>query len=215
MDEALCGDQTGGDYFITAGATENTARIVRKCREFRPCKRTICWDCQERRRAYFVEAGTLLAEKKGLNLHVTVTWSLSSGDTPWEGLVDLSAVLSKRLTGRIGPFIRTLAIGKRDAPHVHYLINADFKKRFYFLAKSNCPKGSRIFIDSELTYDVSGLLDYFFNRNFTPTVNDPRRVKGIRLLSGSREKMTYSYPRTKHWKQLKEWKKIKVDGCEK
>lgn len=191
------------DHFVGAGATEKTERIVRLCREFRPCKRTICEDCQERRRHYFTEAAGYFATERGLDLHCTISWPLDEGMDPWHQLVYLSSMLSTHLTGRIGSFIRTLAIGgKRDTPHVHFLINGDFKERFYQLAKTKSPDGSRIFIDSESVRNVRGLLDYFFVKNFTPSVNDPRRIKGIRLLSGSRGEFTYSYPKTRHWKQL-------------
>lgn len=193
-------------HLYGAGATENSARKTVRCREFRPCKRTECTPCQERRRGYFVEAGRLLAEEKGLNLHATISWPLTDNECSWERLLNLSSMLSRKLTGRIGPFIRTLAIGKSDTPHVHYLINEDFKDRFYEIVKKNSPAGCRVFIDSELVKDVSGLLDYFFKMNFSPTVNDPRKVKGMRLISGSRGRITYSYPKTPHWKMLKELK---------
>lgn len=192
------------DHFIGAGATENSERIVRRCREFMPCKRTSCDECQERRRHYFTEAATAFAIERGMNLHCTISWPRGEGEDPWHQLVYLSSMLSKCLTGRVGPFIRTLALGRQeDTPHVHYLINADFKDRFYSLAKGNSPEGSKVFIDTELVKNIGNLLDYFFVKNFTPSVNDPRRIKGIRLLSGSRGKFTYSYPKTRHWKQLK------------
>ncbi len=190
------------NHFIGAGATEKSERIVRRCREFWPCKRTHCDSCQERRRHYFTEAAAWFAMARGMNLHCSISWPLDEGADPWHQIVYLSSMLSTHLTGRIGPFIRTLALGKQDTPHVHYLINADFKDRFYQLAKENSPEGSRIFIDDELVKNVGGLLDYFFVKNFSPSVNDPRRIKGTRLLSGSRGEFTYSYPKTRHWKLL-------------
>lgn len=190
------------NHFIGAGATEKSERIVQRCRKCWPCKRTHCSGCQERRRHYFTEAASWFAKERGMNLHCTISWPLDDGTDPWHQLVYLSSMLSDHLTGRIGPFIRTLALGKQDTPHVHYLINADFKERFYSLAKANSPLGSRVFIDHKLATDIESLLDYFFVKNFTPSVNDPRRIKGIRLLSGSRGEFTYSYPKARHWKQL-------------
>lgn len=111
-------------------------------------------------------------------------------------------MMSERLTGRVGPFIRTLAIGlRKEAPHVHYLIRPDRAEMLEKLVKKYAPEGTRKFIDVEAAYDVSGLLDYFFQKNFLPSVTDPNRIKGVRLISGCRG-ITYGYPKKAHWVEL-------------
>lgn len=195
------------NYLDNAGATSITARAGQskawKCGgQRRPCKRMECDGCAERRRLYFVESATILASRKMLDLHCTVTLPCSEYDDPWLKLSTLSTILSKRLTGKIGPFIRTLAIGEeKRAPHVHYLIRSDRSERLYAIMKTYAPKDTRIYVDTEVAFNIEALLDYFFKKNFLISINTPDRIKGIRLLSGSRG-ITYGYPKARHWKAL-------------
>lgn len=188
------------DHFLSERSTENTRRkTVWRCTEYNPCRRTDCAGCMERRRRYFVFMGVRHALNLDLNKHATITWPLHPGESAWERLLSLSEMIPKRLTGRIGPFMRVLAIGRHEAPHVHYLIRSDFEQTFETLAKNHSPSGSRIFIDIEAIHDLEGLLNYLFTKNFGPTVNDPRKIKGMRIISGSRGGLTYSYPKKEHW----------------
>lgn len=190
-----------------AGATLNrkSPRVTGfKCGGWRrPCRRMECNLCAEIRRQYFVEAGTFMVKKLGLLLHCTITLHHSEFDDPWLRLPTLSILLTDHLNKKIAPFIRTLALGRsRRTPHVHYLIRPSNAETLEALIREHFPDGSRAFIDSQPAYDVPGLLDYHFRQNFLPTATDPNRIKGLRLISGSRGVMTFGFPKAPHWKRL-------------
>lgn len=198
-------EQQVDDHFQSERSTSNTARTVWRCAEHNPCRRTDCDSCMERRRQYYVCMGARHARSLGLDKHVTLSWLLGPGEIAWERLVTMSSMIPKRLTGRIGPFMRVLAIGDADTPHVHYLIRSEFEHRFILLAREHSPNQARTRIGCpKEIYDMEGILDYFFVKNFAPTAIDPRKVKGTRLLSGTRGDLTYGYPRSQHWNRYED-----------
>ncbi len=191
------------DYFKEARATAiklQNQHKQRRCGKWRPCKRMECVGCVERRLDYFLRATTFLINKHGIDCHCTISLPLSENDDVWLRLQSLSAILTEKLTGRIGPFVRILALGKeKGTPHVHYLIQEKYFKAFESVAKKSSPKKTRI--SQKEIYGIHGLLEYLFISNFLPTDTHPDKIKGIRLISGSRG-ITYGYPRKKHWKHL-------------
>lgn len=197
----LLKQQTEDHLYSEQSTTNMRHKSAWRCAEFHPCKRTECSSCMERRRQYFVFMAKQYSIEVGLNRHATVTWPLSKSDDAWNRLQSLSKMLPQRVTGRIGPFIRVLAIGlKSDAPHTHYMIRSDSEDVFKKIIKKYSPHGSRVSLKTEFIYDVENLLNYLYEINFMPTASDPRRIKGMRLISGSRGKFTYSYPNSVQWK---------------
>ncbi|MGE0525672.1 MAG: hypothetical protein AB7G93_11300 [Bdellovibrionales bacterium] len=144
-----------------------------------------------------------MVKRLDLRLHCTITLHHSDFDDPWLRLPTLSSLLTDCLNKKIGPFIRTLALGRsKRTPHVHYLIRPSSAETLEALIREHFPDGSRAFIDSQPAYDVPSLLDYHFRQNFLPTATDPNRIKGLRLISGSRGEMTFGFPQSVHWKRL-------------
>ncbi|PIU01288.1 MAG: hypothetical protein COT74_01945 [Bdellovibrionales bacterium CG10_big_fil_rev_8_21_14_0_10_45_34] len=198
------------DHSDRAGATVITARSGQKVRiwkcggAYRPCKRLECEGCEDRRKSYFVEAATLLALSRGMIFHCTISLIGDPSDA-WYRLLTLSSGLSKYLTGKIGPFIRCLSVDPESStPHVHYLIPGDKLQIFQRLCKKYLPPEQRVFVARSVAYDVEGLLEYFWS-NFMDAMTDPQRIKGLRLLSGTRG-ITYGYPRKRHYLALQEMK---------
>ncbi len=176
---------------------------MRKCHYWRPCKRKSCEQCMKRHRQYFVEMGEFYTIQRGLNLHATISWlKRNCNDDPHIMCVALAHNMSKALSGKIGPFIRVTGIGrKKGTPHLHYLVRYEVGELLKSRAEQHSPPGSIVWKDKKVVYDHRGILGYLFDQNFTLAALDPERIKGMRLISGSRG-MTYGYPRKKHWEAL-------------
>jgi len=110
-------------------------------------------------------------------------------------LISKTSILSKKMSGiKARPFIRVVAIGKKNCPHMHIICGANTMTKI----EKICSKiwANQYEIVSNDIYNIDGLLGYFFDQNFYPTYFHPDRIKGIRLITGSRP-MRCGFPSNK------------------
>lgn len=200
--------------YLNDGSTLNSRKSRIRCVFNFPCKSMNCKNCIKRRRAFFSGSGALFAAKNNLDTHLIVSWHWrnkirfrdhTTGEdyfteiNQWPILMTRSALLSKRMSGvKAKPYIRVLAIGNEGCPHIHFLTTAMVAKKVIKICRIF---GDQVKIKSDRVYDAKGLLGYFFDQNFLPTINHPNKIKGIRLITASRP-MPCGFPTTKRLKSL-------------
>lgn len=184
-------------------STLNSRKKIR-CVVTRPCKRMDCFNCRQKRREFFVNAGLAFAKEKKLDLHLVISWRETTYQDSWLRLAERSRILSKSLSSlKIGAYIRVLCvdeIGYERFPHMHYLINHQSVEKFekVYVKKLKRPRSSMFVTDA---YEIEGLLGYFFDQNFLPAHRDLERIKGTRIISASRP-MRCCFPTYQLEKQL-------------
>lgn len=202
--------------YLKDGSTLNSRKRPSRCSFNYPCKRMNCTNCIERRRRYFVVSGVLFSESRKLDTHLIISWRWRDHITwkdysgkkfvteldQWPKLLNRSTVLSKTMSGiKAKPYIRVLAIGEKGCPHIHFLTTKAVAKKITKIYKKYWFDQADLKIDR--VYDHRGLLGYFFDKNFLPTVNHPNKPKGIRLITASRP-MPCGFPTNKAYRSLKE-----------
>lgn len=164
-----------------------------KCTKNWNCKRMQCETCAYKRKQFFVNCGLICTKQWGLDTFVTISWRWQNpANNSWCVATSNMSKLSKKMTcKRIRPYIRVLAVGNKNCPHVHLSLSKLNAQKLLLM----CPKlwGKKVNIDSKPITDAAELLGYFFDQNFLISYKDHRRVKGIRLLSASRP-MPCGYP---------------------
>lgn len=162
-----------------------------KCYEKRPCKRIAsCDPCRLRRRDFFVAQGMPFLDKNKITHFVTVRWEESEPYKAWETVLREYPLIWKKMTRLFPRYVRCLAIGELDTPHVHFLLEARLVQPLSAMAFSS--DSFRGFHEDEI-HDQAGVLGYLYDQNFYETFIRPDRPKRIRLLSGSRG-MKYGFP---------------------
>ncbi len=154
------------------------------CLRERPCKSMRCSRCQAKRRSLWIAKGVAYAHKHGLYFSATVAWPLGEGESSWWKLLALTSELSKRLSGRkLGKYIRSLGVGARGCPHIHYLASYEGAQKIRIAARIRKLPKPDVCIEQ---VDPGRWLGYLFDQNFLPAFLDPERPKGVRILSASR-----------------------------
>lgn len=161
--------------------TLNSPQII--CTIKRPCKRLICQDCRTWRRDYFLMHGTEFTTNHHLSEFVTIAWSRFDHPNPFESLIVAWDSLWPKISRKKFKYVRVLAIGGEDTPHVHLILPRGYGILFEALAKRCDHRAS---VQFKAIDDVRDLLGYLFDKNFIPTYLDERRPKRLRLLSASR-----------------------------
>lgn len=188
----------------TGGTQSNSKRVI--CRERRPCKRTDCSNCNRRRREYFIDRASIDIRKEQLLWHVVVNFpnNIEHNHDCWFHFRKTSRDFSKAISGRVGPFIRTFGIGeKAQNGHVHFFVNKSAIVLMRRTGKNLGLSSSNITGRRVHELEVRTLLSYFYDRNFLVVSNHPEKIKGLRVMSGSRSGMSYGYPSKKHYEELK------------
>ena len=204
-DSLLVGEHNGFDGYLNHPGTSNSnkkkERIV--CTFHFPCKRMICSTCVTKRGDYLAESAYLFAKASGLDFHLIINWSCQDEDEVWKIMLKEIPELTKLLSGRIGPYVRTIGLGKNHNPHLHYLIRSELEPFIRKRAKAFNKKypQNKITVVGKKAREPLGLLGYFFDQNFLPLFNDPRRPKRLRILSGSRG-VCYGFPSREQIRKL-------------
>jgi hypothetical protein len=199
-----------------------TKRYI-QCSPQRPCRRHNCDQCQPKRRRYITVVGAHFTELKKLNTHCGITAIVGPKDADdrdaWMVVNQLAETVSRALRGRIGPFIRVSAVSYKSRfsfPHLHFIIQQSAKEKFLRLLKRKFANSrARIWVDPNLISDAEGLLGYLFDQNYLPAINDPSRIKGRRVWSGSRG-LSYGFPNKQELKKLYalEQRDISLSSCD-
>jgi len=168
------------------------------------CKRIDCETCMILRRDWIVKNGVELAMQNDLNVQLIVAF-------PWwpkirrkghetdvdslQKLISNASILAKKMSGvKARPYIRFIAIGKKGCPHFHFIVSNKTADKIEKICKKIW--SSKVVIEKSSIYNVKELLGYFFDQNFYPTYFHPDKVKGTRLISGSRP-MKCGFPNKK------------------
>lgn len=206
--------------FNTPGDTLNSKKKKETifCTLSYPCKRMTCSSCVSIRRNYFIKHSFQFSKDNDLNCHLVVNWSCKDTDDVWQVVLKDIPIFTKLLSGRIGPYIRTLGLGESHNPHIHFLLRREKVSLIRRIAKIFYKKyPNKKFTVEEVTNDKFSikedrcraitvveknapgpheLLGYFFDQNFLPLFNHLARPKGLRIISGSRG-VSYGFPKRK------------------
>lgn len=177
------------------------------CYEGRPCKLTSCKTCVWKRRNYFIDSAILEIERNNLFWEVILNFP-SNEENGWNAWFHFRVTfrnLSKSMSRGIGPFIRTLGIGKNlGNGHVHFLVS---KESALFIRRVAKAKGissnNIIFKHIPSLRDARNVLGYLYDQNFLVVSNHPEKIKGLRVITGSRFGFSYGYPSRKNNEELK------------
>lgn len=151
------------------------------------CKRMTCQSCKSTRREYFVNCGLLFGKQWQLDTFVTISWKWIDGwENSWYVAINNMDKLSKNLNSkRIRPYIRVLAVGSKNCPHVHFSLT---KTHLQKLIKVVAQVWRREEVDIQIKpiHNLKKLMGYFFDQNYLVSQLDPDRTKGVRLITASR-----------------------------
>jgi len=177
--------KTTNDHLIHPGISLNPTKRKARCLPNWRCKRVAqCELCARIRRTYFISTATEFCRRWALDAFATVSWPLSRNEEPWSKLRLCCGRLSRGGLYRIGKYVRVIAIGKSETPHVHLLIRREASTKLRHIARRKGPPETRIAILP--IDDVGGLLGYLFDQNGLPAMRRTDRPRRIRILSGSR-----------------------------
>lgn len=166
------------------------------------CKKMTCPRCRELRRDFFVKSGVEYAEQTQLDRHLVITFKIQSYADQWAWLSNNVRQLSKKMSGaRVGPYIRVMSVGKKNCPHIHFLIGEKSLNKIVHILKMRFVNNIFDFHIKSVT-SCDGLLGYFFDKNFIVSSHDPNRIKGLRLISASRP-MPCGFPTYKRIQQMR------------
>lgn len=187
---------------LTEKCPLNSALRKNRCSPNRNCKRMSCRKCAKLRRDYFIKCGLLCGTQWALDSFVTVSWKWSDdSDNSWCIAINNMDKLSKKMnSNRIRPYIRVLAVGKKNCPHVHFSISKSHSQKLAAVVTQIWKKRA-VNIQIQPIQDLEGLMGYFFDQNYLVSQLDPNRVKGIRLITASRP-MPYGFPNIKSLAQV-------------
>ena len=176
-----------------------------------PCKTMSCEKCYKRRRRYFTRRGYLHCKENDLSQFTTISWvGLNYKADPWHVLSLNYRTLSKKCSGmKLGHYIRTIAVGEQNTPHVHIIHHKRSEEKLKRICKKQWNKDC--LVHSKPVTSAIKLLGYFFDQNFKLSALDPNRPKRLRVLSASRP-MSVAFPTGRKEKELWDQFKPKAGG---